>query len=485
MEEQSNNPKFKDFKNKISKQTLNAIKTMGFKRMTDIQTEVIPKALDGADVVATAKTGSGKTLSFLIPVVEIVAKSVNGQQGNLFCIIVSPTRELATQTFIVLQDIIQYHELITSALVIGGESRRSQSIELSKGVHIVVATPGRLFDHMRTKEFDYKYVRCLVLDEADKIFQYGFEEDIKQIVNRLPKNRQTMLFSATQSETTDSLIKSAMKEDVQSINTNEDNDRATVEGLKQGYVICETEYRLHWLHKLLKKTNNSKVMIFFSSCKSVVFHYDFFNKYCNIGVLCIHGKMNQAERTATINNFYNAEKMALFCTDLAARGLDIPAVNWIVQFDPPSDTNEYIHRVGRTARGLGAEGRAVLLLRPEEKEFVNYLQDAKIYLDKYELWDRYSDLTLKIEAAMEDPEFYNLAVEAFEGYIRAFEVKKLKHVFNLLNMDLEAVARSFGLKQKPDVDIRVGFSKKHRQRKRIAAELANKNSVPTSKLLKT
>ncbi|XP_045449310.1 probable ATP-dependent RNA helicase pitchoune [Melitaea cinxia] len=458
---------------------------MGFKLMTDIQAAVIPKALDGADVVATAKTGSGKTLAFLIPVVELVAKLVNESSQGAFCIIVSPTRELATQTFSVLQDITSYFEFISSALIIGGENRKLQSLALAKGAHIIVATPGRLFDHMRTKEFDYRHVKCLVLDEADKIFQYGFEEDIKQIVNRLPKNRQTMLFSATQSETTDALIKSAMKDDVQSINTNEDNDRATVEGLKQGYVICETEYRLHWLHKLLKKTQNYKIMIFFSSCKSVVFHYEFFKKHCNMGVLCIHGKMNQADRTATINSFYNTEAMALFCTDLAARGLDIPAVDWIVQFDPPSDTNEYIHRVGRTARGLGAEGRAVLLLRPEEKEFISYLQEAKIYLDKYELWNKYSDLAPKMEIAMADPQFYNMAVDAFEGYIRAFEVKKLKHVFNLISMDLEAVARSFGLKEKPDIDIRVGFSKKHRQRKRVAALLANKISAPPTKLLKT
>ncbi|CAG9579741.1 unnamed protein product [Danaus chrysippus] len=457
---------------------------MGFKAMTDIQAEVLPKALDGNDVVATAKTGSGKTLAFLIPVVELVSSLIKEHQKGTLAIIVSPTRELAIQTFTVLQEIITHHELMTSLLVIGGENRKQQSCELSKGIHIVVATPGRLYDHMRTKEFDYSSVKCLVLDEADKIFQFGFEEDIKQIVNRLPKNRQTMLFSATQSAATDNLIKTAMSDDVHLINTNEDDDRATVEGLKQGYVICETEYRLHWLHKLLKKTQNSKVMVFFSSCKSVIFHYEFFHKYCDMSVMCIHGKMNQSDRTDTINKFYNAQKMALFCTDLAARGLDIPEVNWIIQFDPPSDTNEYIHRVGRTARGLGAEGQAVLLLRPEEREFVNYLRDAKIYLDKYELWNKYSDLQSKIDIAMKDPEFHNLAIEAFEGYTRAFEVKKLKHVFNLLNMDLNSVAKSFGLKEKPDVDIRVGFSKKHRPRKRMAAILAKNNTAPM-KLLKT
>ncbi|XP_034828828.1 probable ATP-dependent RNA helicase pitchoune [Maniola hyperantus] len=485
MEEKTKNSKFKDLKDKISKPTLSAIKNMGFKYMTDIQAEVLPKALDGDDVVATAKTGSGKTLAFLIPAVESVAKTLDESKQGTFCIIISPTRELATQTYTVLQEIISYCESITSSLVIGGESRKAQSAELAKGVNIVVATPGRLFDHMRTKEFDYRNVTCLVLDEADKIFQYGFEEDLKQIISRLPKSRQTMLFSATQSETTEALIKSAMKEDVQAINTNEDNDRATVEGLKQGYVICETEFRLHWLHKLLKKTQNSKIMVFFSSCKSVEFHYEFLRKHCNMPVLCIHGKMIQADRTAVINNFYNAKKMALFCTDLAARGLDIPAVDWIVQFDPPSDTNEYIHRVGRTARGLGAEGRAVLLLRPEEQEFVAHLHEARVYLDKYQLWDRYSDLSSTMNKAMEDPEFRKIAIEAFEGYIRAFEVKKLKQVFNLLNMDLDAVARSFGLDEKPDVDIRVGFSKKHRPRKRMAAELASKGTTVPSKLCKT
>ncbi|KAH9639401.1 hypothetical protein HF086_002090 [Spodoptera exigua] len=371
--------KFKYLKDQVSAATLQAVKAMGFKIMTDIQAEVLPEALDGADVVATAKTGSGKTLAFLIPAVETVIKCMEKQ---------------------------------------------------IQGVHIVVATPGRLFDHMRTKEFDYRNVCCLVLDEADKIFQYGFEEDLKQIINRLPSK----------------------------------------------YAVCETEYRLWWLHKLLKKTRNFKVMVFFSSCKSVEFHHEFFSKYCEAPVLCIHGKMSQTDRTDVITNFYNAEKVALFCTDLAARGLDIPAVDWIVQFDPPSDANEYIHRVGRTARGMGAEGNAVILLRPDEVEFVSYLKESKIYLDKYESWDKFANLQPKLDAAMSDPQFHELAVEAFQGYMRAFEVKKLKHIFNLITMDVDAVARSFGLKERPDVDVRIGFSKKHRPRKRMAAMLAEQSA---------
>ncbi|KAJ2937773.1 hypothetical protein O0L34_g17902 [Tuta absoluta] len=288
--EEGNKVKFKSLKDNVSAETLNAVKTMGFKYMTNIQSEVLPRVLDGADIVATAKTGSGKTLAFLIPVVETVVKS--GQVQETCCIILSPTRELATQSFSVLQDLISHHEGITAALVIGGESRKRQSDELSRGIHIVVATPGRLFDHMRTKEFDYRNVTCLVLDEADKMFQYGFEEDLKQIISRLPKNRQTMLFSATQSEKTDALIKLAMKDDIQSINTDQDDLKATVEGLKQGYVICETQYRLHWLDKFLKKTKNQKAMVFFSSCKSVEFHHEFFTNFCDAAVLCIHVSMD-------------------------------------------------------------------------------------------------------------------------------------------------------------------------------------------------
>ncbi|KAJ0177837.1 hypothetical protein K1T71_006710 [Dendrolimus kikuchii] len=444
--------------------------------MTDIQAVVLPKALGGDDIVATAKTGSGKTLSFLITVIETVIKCLEQQLHGTCAIIISPTRELAIQTYTVLQDLIVQHSNITSALVIGGESRKKQSAELVTGVHIVVSTPGRLFDHMRTKEFDYTNVTCLVLDEADKIFQYGFEEDLKQIINRLPKKRQTMLFSATQSERTEALIKSGMRENLLHINTDEDDLKATVEGLKQGYAICNTEHRLWWLHKLLKKIKNFKAMVFFSSCKSVGFHYEFFSKFCKVSVLCLYGKMSQAHRTETINNFYNTKNIVLFCTDVAARGLDIPDVDWIVQFDPPADANEYIHRVGRTARGDGAMGNAVMLLRPEEKEFIEYLQESKIYLDKYETWDSFYNLQPKLDEAMADPEFSKLAEEAFEGYIRALEVRKLKQIFNLVTMDLDVVARSFGLKEKPNVDIYIGFSKKHRPRKRIAAMLADNNT---------
>ncbi|KOB73011.1 Pitchoune [Operophtera brumata] len=312
-------PKFKVLKENVSECTLEAIKQMGFKRMTEIQSKVLPSALDGADIVASAKTGSGKTLAFLIPVVEDVTKNISkGIQGTCG-IIISPTRELAIQTFSVLQDLVSYHSNITSALVIGGENRWKQSDELSK------------------------------------------------------ESRQTMLFSATHSERTDALVK---------------------------YSICDTEYRLWWLHKILKKTKNYKVMVFFSSCKSVVFHHEFFNTYCEASVLCIHGKMNQADRTTTITNFYNAENVALL-----------------------------------TARGVGAAGNAVLLLRPEEKEFVEHLQEYKIYLDKYESWDTFYNLKTK------NPEFHKLAVEAFEGYMRAMEVRKQKQIFNLITMDVDAVAR--------------------------------------------
>lgn len=288
MDDKENSRKFTRLKREIGKATIKAIKKMGFENMTEIQNDVLPRSLGGCDIVASAKTGSGKTLAFLIPLVARVREQIESNQQGTFAIIISPTRELAVQTHTVTNELVEFHNSITSALIIGGKNRREQSVKLSQGAHIIIATPGRLLDHMRGKEFVYKTVKCLVMDEADKIMQYGFEEDLKQIINLLPKERQTMLFSATTSEKTVALTKLSTNDSVLFINTDEDDAIATVQGLKQGYVICKTEDRLWWLFKVLKKTRKQKVMVFFSSCKSVEFHYEFFNTHCHAPVSCIH-----------------------------------------------------------------------------------------------------------------------------------------------------------------------------------------------------
>nr|CAH7728303.1 unnamed protein product [Callosobruchus chinensis] len=326
---------------------------MGFTTMTEIQARSIPPLLEGRDLVGSAKTGSGKTLAFLVPSVELIYKLKFMPRNGTGVIIISPTRELSMQTFGVLKELMKYHHH-TYGLVMGGTARQTEAQKLSKGINILVATPGRLLDHLQnTPDFLYKNLQCLVIDEADRILEVGFEEEMKQIINLLPsKRRQTMLFSATQNKKTDALTALALKKEPVYVGVDDSKAEATVSGLEQGYVVCPSEKRLLILFTFLKKNRKKKVMVFFSSCMSVKYHHELFN-YIDLPVMCIHGKQKQTKRTTTFFQFCNAETGILLCTDVAARGLDIPAVDWIVQYDPPDDPKEYIHRVGRTARGEG------------------------------------------------------------------------------------------------------------------------------------
>merc|ERR1719356_1648415 len=194
-----------------------------------------------------------------------------------------------------------------------------------------------------------------------------------------------MLFSATTTKKTEDLVKLALKKEPIYIGIEEKSKdgAATVSGLEQGYVVCPSEKRFLLLFTFLKKNRKKKVMVFFSSCMSVKFNHELLN-YIDLPVMCIHGKQKQTKRTTTFFSFCNADSGILLCTDVAARGLDIPDVDWIVQFDPPDDPKEYIHRVGRTARGEGGTGRALLFLTPEETGFLRYLKAAKVTLNEYE-----------------------------------------------------------------------------------------------------
>ncbi|CAH1962718.1 unnamed protein product [Acanthoscelides obtectus] len=346
------NRTFGSLKEKVCENTLKAIEDMGFTTMTEIQARSIPPLLEGRDLVGSAKTGSGKTLAFLIPSVELIYKLKFMPRNGTGVIIISPTRELSMQTFGVLKELMKYHHH-TYGLVMGGTARQTEAQKLSKGINILVATPGRLLDHLQnTPDFLYKNLQCLVIDEADRILEVGFEEEMKQIINLLPKRRQTMMFSATQNKKTDALTALALKKEPVYVGVDDSKAEATVSGLEQGYVVCPSEKRLLILFTFLKKNRKKKVMVFFSSCMSVKYHHELFN-YIDLPVMCIHGKQKQTKRTTTFFQFCNAETGILLCTDVAARGLDIPAVDWIVQYDPPDDPKEYIHRVGRTARGEG------------------------------------------------------------------------------------------------------------------------------------
>ncbi|XP_029034748.1 probable ATP-dependent RNA helicase pitchoune isoform X1 [Osmia bicornis bicornis] len=459
---------FETLKESVCENTLKAIEDMGFKNMTEIQAKSIPPLLEGRDLVGAAKTGSGKTLAFLIPAVELIYKLKFMPRNGTGCIIISPTRELSMQTFGVLKELMKYHHH-TYGLLMGGASRQTEAQKLSKGINIVVATPGRLLDHLQnTADFLYKNLQCLIIDEADRILDIGFEEELKQIINILPKKRQTMLFSATQTKRTEMLTTLALKKEPIYVGVDDHHEKATVEGLEQGYVVCPSEKRFLLLFTFLKKNRKKKVMVFFSSCMSVKYHHELLN-YIDLPVLSIHGKQKQTKRTTTFFQFCNATSGILLCTDVAARGLDIPAVDWIVQYDPPDDPKEYIHRVGRTARGEGSSGHALLILRPEELGFLRYLKQARVPVNEFDFsWNKIADIQLQLEKLISKNYFLNMsAKEAFKAYVRAYDSHHLKQIFDIETLDLIKVAKSFGFLVPPAVDLKVGVSKNSRPRKKL------------------
>ncbi|KAJ8012416.1 hypothetical protein DPEC_G00042530 [Dallia pectoralis] len=440
----------------VSDHTLKAVKEMGFEHMTEIQHKSIRPLLEGRDVLAAAKTGSGKTLAFLIPSIELIYKLKFMPRNGTGVVILSPTRELAMQTYGVMKELMVHH-VHTFGLIMGGSNRSAEAQRLANGVNILVATPGRLLDHLQnTPGFMFKNLQCLIIDEADRILEVGFEEELKQIIKLLPKKRQTMLFSATQTRKVEDLARISLKKEPLYVGVDDNKDNATVDGLEQGYVVCPSEKRFMLLFTFLKKNRKKKLMVFFSSCMSVKYHYELLN-YIDLPVMAIHGKQKQTKRTTTFFQFCNADSGILLCTDVAARGLDIPEVDWIVQYDPPDDPKEYIHRVGRTARGINAIGHALLILRPEELGFLRFLKQAKVPLSEFEFsWAKISDIQGQLEKLIEKNYYlHKSAQEAYKSYVRAYDSHSLKTIYSVNTLNLPMVALSFGFKVPPYVDLNV------------------------------
>ena len=307
----------------LSSKTMQAIEGMKFTTMTEIQQRGIPPLMAGKDVLGAAKTGSGKTLAFLIPAVEMLHSLRFKPRNGTGVIVVSPTRELALQIFGVARELMEHHSQ-TYGIVIGGANRRAEAEKLQKGVNLIIATPGRLLDHLQnTQGFIFKNIKALVIDEADRILEVGFEDEMRQIVKMLPKEeRQTMLFSATQTTKVEDLARISLRPGPLYINVDHKKEHSTVEGLEQGYVVCDSDKRFLLLFSFLKRNLKKKVIVFFSSCNCVKYHSELLN-YIDLPVLDLHGKQKQQKRTNTFFEFCNAKQGTLICTDVAARGLDV------------------------------------------------------------------------------------------------------------------------------------------------------------------
>ncbi|EAN32175.2 ATP-dependent RNA helicase HAS1 [Theileria parva strain Muguga] len=452
---------FSDFE--LSEPILRSLTENNFTKTTEIQAKCIPPLLQGKDVLGKAKTGSGKTLAFLIPLAEVLYQVKFLPRNGTGGLIISPTRELSLQIFEVAREVCKYLPQ-TLGLVMGGANRKQEEFKLCKGVNILIATPGRLLDHMQnTKGFVYKNLMVFVIDEADRILQIGFEQEMNQIIKLLPKNRQTSLFSATHTSNVEDLARLSLKAPV--FLEVMSNESATVSGLEQGYVVCEAENRFMLLYTFLKKNLDRKVMVFFSSCNSVKFHDELLN-YVDIPVKSIHGRKKQTNRLTTYYTFCKSNKGILLCTDVAARGLDIPKVDWIVQYDPPDDPKDYIHRVGRTARGAEGKGKAILFLMPEELGFLHYLKSLNVTINKYEFnLNKIANVQVQLEKLIEKNFHLNRSSkDAYRSYLHAYMSHSLKDIFNVHSLDLKRVAKAFGFSTPPKVDLNTKPSNRSKTR---------------------
>jgi ATP-dependent RNA helicase DDX10/DBP4 len=432
-----------------------------FKTLTDIQSKAIPLALKGRDILGAAKTGSGKTLAFLVPVLENLYRQKWTELDGLGALIISPTRELAIQIFEVLRKIGRYHTF-SAGLVIGGKNLQEERERLAR-MNILVCTPGRMLQHMgQTAAFDVDNLQMLVLDEADRIMDAGFQKDVDAIIEYLPKERQTMLFSATQTKKVSDLARLALR-DPEYVAVHEAASSATPTTLKQYYTITPLPEKLDTLFSFIRANLKAKIIVFLSSGKQVRFVYDSFRHLQpGIPLLHLHGRQKQHARLEITSKFSSTKNACIFATDVAARGLDFPAVDWVIQLDCPEDADTYIHRVGRTARYERA-GQAVLFLDPSEEEgMIKRLEHKKVPIQKTKPRQK-KQQSIKNQLqnmCFQDPELKYLGQRAFSSYTRSLFVQRDKDIFDLNKYDLEGYAASMGLPGAPKIKFQKGDDSK-------------------------
>lgn len=529
---------------------------MELKTPTAIQKASISQLLkEESDAFIQAETGSGKTLAYLLPLVQRImalskgaAKTGSDENGvhrdsGLFAIVLAPTRELCKQISVVLENLLRCAHWIVAGTVIGGEKKKSEKARLRKGLNILVATPGRLADHLEnTQALDVSNVRWLVLDEGDRLMDLGFEKDLQEIVKALdarqrpsripgvPSKRTTVLCSATLKMNVQKLGEISLKdavhiqadpedEDEQTRNKKDDDSAFRVPAqLKQSYVVVPAKLRLVTLTAFLKRTfmrkgSVMKAIVFTSCADSVDFHFEIFkreepkgedgqssddeestekkphsqhgtiasapafsNSSNQVRLYKLHGSLPQHARTSTLSSFSrNQNPSVLICTDVASRGLDLPNVDLVIEYDPAFSSDDHLHRIGRTAR-LGRDGRALIFLLPGcEENYVEILKrgyrdggkslarsDANEILKRgfggnvesanTDWEEKATDWQLDIErSALENPQFLEMCRRAFQSHIRAYatHIASERSIFNIKELHLGHLAKSFALRDRP------------------------------------
>ncbi|KAM7353849.1 putative ATP-dependent RNA helicase DDX47 [Cochliomyia hominivorax] len=342
-----------------------ACEELKWKAPSKIQKEAIPVALQGKDVIGLAETGSGKTGAFALPILQALLDNPQ----RYFALILTPTRELAFQ-------ISEQFEALGSSIgvkccvVVGGMDMVSQALQLGKKPHIIIATPGRLVDHLENlKGFNLKAIKYLVMDEADRILNMDFEVELDKILKVLPKERRTFLFSATMTKKVKKLQRASLKDPVK---VEVSNKYQTVEQLQQYYIFIPVKYKDVYLVHILNELAGNSFMIFCSTCNNTV-KTALMLRALGLAAIPLHGQMSQNKRLAALNKFKAKSRSILISTDVASRGLDIPHVDVVLNFDIPTHSKDYIHRVGRTARA-GRSGKAITFVTQYDVELYQRIE---------------------------------------------------------------------------------------------------------------
>ncbi|ACO66749.1 predicted protein, partial [Micromonas commoda] len=470
-------------------ESMEVLAAQGFERATPVQAAAIGLLAGNKDVAVEACTGSGKTLAFVLPMVEILARASKEQsfrKHHVGAVVVSPTRELARQIFDVAAPFMAtLPDMAPPMLLVGGtDVNEDVRAFAAAGAAALIGTPGRLDDLMlRSNAFDAKRCELLVLDEADRLLSMGFARAINAIIARLPKQRRTGLFSATQTDEVEELARAGLRNPVR-VTVRDSAAQAAANAAKASglpansaaargklpaqlkllYKVCKVDERLWRLREFLKENADKKTIVYFLTCACVDY---FATAMCDgapaspgddVDVVALHGKMKQSQREQALGRFAAGAGGCLLCTDVAARGLDIPGVDWVVQFDAPQDPAAFVHRVGRTAR-MGRDGSALLFLSPHESSYVEFLRVRHIHLREEGSDEDAADteaveggnrLCDELRARSEkNREAMEKGVRAFVSYLRGYKEHHCRFIFRFKELELARLARSLGLLRLP------------------------------------
>lgn len=417
------------------------------------------------DVAAEAVTGSGKTLAFVIPILELLLRRATQdpwKQNEVGAIIISPTRELAAQTNAVLKPFADALNF-THRLLIGGSEGGSVEQDVislkSKGAHILIATPGRLLELFERKCNLNLCGRCksleiLVLDEADSLLQYT--SNINTILKYLPIQRRTALFSATQKKEVQDLIRAGLRNPVL-VRIREKATTSTPIRLSNYYRIVEPELKLAHLLEFMRTKKIDKAMIFFPTCACVEYWSEVFPDLMpGTRCLAMHGKMKN-RRFKVLEQFKTEGKAILLCTDVLARGIDIPEMNWVIQWEPPSNAAAFVHRVGRTAR-QGQHGNALILIQSSEDAYVEFLErNQNVSLTKSDSAESDAQLTTQSmdyrdiihKKQLKNRSVFDKANRAFVSHIQAYSKHECKFILRMSDLNMGKIASCYGLLKMP------------------------------------